>query len=194
MSNKQKAMVFIYPLLSRITKWIGKSQKIIKSTSMAPESFYLLNAVLIHGETFSFESLKGKKVLLVNTASDCGYTPQYKGLEQLHQQEKDRLVIIGFPSNDFGEQEKGSNNEIGNFCEKNFGVTFLLTQKSIVKKMSGQDPVYKWLTDETKNGWNDVAPSWNFCKYLVNEEGNLTHFFESGIEPLSKKMADAIHE
>ncbi|HRB31060.1 MAG TPA: glutathione peroxidase [Ferruginibacter sp.] len=161
---------------------------------MAPESFYLLNAVLIHGETFSFESLKGKKVLLVNTASDCGYTPQYKGLEQLHQQEKDRLVIIGFPSNDFGEQEKGSNNEIGNFCEKNFGVTFLLTQKSIVKKMSGQDPVYKWLTDETKNGWNDVAPSWNFCKYLVNEEGNLTHFFESGIEPLSKKMADAIHE
>jgi len=194
MSNKQKAMVFIYPLLSRITKWIGKSQKIIKSTSMAPESFYLLNAVLIHGETFSFESLKGKKVLLVNTASDCGYTPQYKGLEQLHQQEKDRLVIIGFPSNDFGEQEKGSNNEIGNFCEKNFGVTFLLTQKSIVKKMSGQDPVYKWLTDETKNGWNDVAPSWNFCKYLVNEEGNLTHFFESGIEPLSKKMADVIHE
>ncbi|MBN8834198.1 MAG: hypothetical protein ABS68_02255 [Niastella sp. SCN 39-18] len=193
MNIKQRAMVFAYPLLSRFTRWTGKSQKIINSKKMAPVSFYSLQAVLINGEPFSFESVKGKKVLLVNTASDCGYTPQYKGLEQLHQKEKDKLLILGFPSNDFGEQEKGSHDEIADFCEKNYAVTFLLMQKSIVKKRSGQHPVYQWLTDVSKNGWNDAAPTWNFCKYVINEEGNLTHFFESGIEPLGKEMADAIH-
>jgi glutathione peroxidase len=132
--------------------------------------------------------------MLVNTASDCGFTKQYDGLQELHEKFKDKVTIIGFPANDFGAQEKGSDDTIAEFCKVNFGVTFPLAKKSTVIKNAEQSEVYQWLTDETKNGWNNTAPTWNFCKYLIDEKGNLTHFFEAAVEPMGKEIAAAIEE
>ena len=136
--------------------------------------------------------LKGKKILLVNTASDCGYTAQYAGLQALHEKHFDKLVIVGFPANDFGAQEKGPDDGILEFCKVNFGVSFPLAKKSTVIKSLEQNEVYRWLTNEENNGWNNVAPTWNFCKYLVDEEGNLVNFFESGVDPMGTEINQAI--
>ncbi|MEO7265000.1 MAG: glutathione peroxidase [Ferruginibacter sp.] len=160
---------------------------------MAPESIYALTATKNNGEIYSFKNLAGKKLLIVNTASDCGFTAQYEGLQQLYEQYKDKIEILAFPSNEFGGQEKADDETIASFCKINFGVTFPLMQKSVVKKRDHQHPVYQWLTDETKNGWNYVAPTWNFCKYIIDEKGNLTNFFEASTEPMSKEMLDAIN-
>jgi len=137
-------------------------------------------------------SLKGKKIMLVNTASDCGYTNQYTDLQKLSEQYKDKLVVLGFPANDFKEQEKGTNEEIAEFCKKNYGVSFPLMEKSTVIKSPEQNPVYQWLTDSTKNGWNNKPPAWNFTKYIINEEGLLTNYFGSSISPLSSDVLEAI--
>ncbi|MEO5683396.1 MAG: hypothetical protein ABIQ88_12185 [Chitinophagaceae bacterium] len=112
--------------------------------------------------------LKGKKVLLVNSASGCGFTEQYDQMQQLFKQYNNELVVIAFPSNDFGE-EKNNDEEIALFCKENFRVSFLLMKKGVVIKTSSQNKVFQWLTDPAKNGWNSHAPLWNFCKYLVNE-------------------------
>ena len=192
MTTRQKILKFLYPVVNKLSLWTGKKNKILKSTNVATTSFYDLKTTLNNGSELDFTSLKGKKVLLVNTASDCGYTNQYEGLQALHEKFKDKLVLIGFPANDFGEQEKGSDASIGQFCKVNFGVTFPLVKKSTVIKNADQNPVYQWLTDENKNGWNYTAPTWNFCKYLVNENGQLTHFFEAAIEPMSKEVISAI--
>lgn len=194
MTFRQKLLKLFYPLLNKLSLMTGKSSSILKSTNVATTSFYDLSTTLNNGSELDFASLKGKKVLLVNTASDCGYTNQYEGLQALHEKFKDKLVLIGFPANDFGEQEKGSDATIEQFCKVNFGVTFPLAKKSGVIKNAEQNPVYQWLTDENKNGWNYTAPTWNFCKYLVDENGELTHFFEAAIEPMSKEMTDAIEE
>ena len=143
----------------------------------------------------SFQKLghyKGKKILLVNTASDCGYTEQYAALQKLYEASKDHLQVIGFPSNDFKEQEKGSDEEIAKFCAVNFGITFPLAKKTIVRKQPGQNEVFQWLTDKTKNGWLNKQPSWNFSKWIINEEGILTHYFDPAISPLSKDISQAI--
>lgn len=194
MTTRQKILKFLYPLFNKLSLLTGKGNTILKSTNMAITSFYDLSTTLNNGSELDFSSLKGKKVLLVNTASDCGYTNQYEGLQALHEKYKDKLVLIGFPANDFGEQEKGSDATIEQFCKVNYGVTFPLAKKSGVIKNADQNPVYQWLTDESKNGWNYTAPTWNFCKYLVNENGELTHFFEAAIEPMSKELKDAIEE
>ena len=157
-----------------------------------PVPFYSLKAVLNDGSSFDMASLKGKKVLLVNTASECGYTGQYEQLQKLYSQRNPGLVVIGFPANDFKEQEKGSNEEIASFCKKNYGVTFPLIEKSVVIKTPQQNNVFQWLTDPAKNGWNSQAPTWNFCKYLVNEEGVLVDFFASGIEPTGLEIEKAV--
>ncbi len=192
MTSKQKFLLKFYPVLIKLTKWAGKNNKKLQSDKMANTSFYDLSITLNSGKQLNFSELKNKKVLLVNTASNCGYTRQYDDLEKLYETHKDNLVIIGFPANDFGEQEKGDDATIAEFCKVNYGVTFPLAKKSGVLKNAGQNPVYQWLTDESRNGWNNTAPTWNFCKYIVDEKGNLTNFFEASVEPMSKEIADAI--
>ena len=136
--------------------------------------------------------LKGKKLLLVNTASACGYTGQYAELEELYKKYKDQLVIIGFPANDFKQQEQKNDEEIAEFCKVNYGVTFLLAKKSSVIKGAEQHPVFAWLSDAGKNGWNDEEPTWNFCKYLVDEEGILKAFFPQTVSPLDKSVVQLL--
>lgn len=192
MTYRQKVLKAVYPVFMWFTRLAGKNIKEISGTKQPPVSFYSLKGVKNNRDTLDFESLKGKKVLLVNTASDCGYTNQYNELQKLSEQYKDQLVVIGFPANDFKEQEKGSNEEIAKFCKLNFGVTFPLMEKSIVIKSAQQNPVYQWLTDSAKNGWNNKPPSWNFTKYIINEKGVLTNYFGSSISPMSNEILKAI--
>lgn len=152
----------------------------------APVTFYSLHSTLNNGGEYHFNKLAGKKVLIVNTASDCGFTEQYAQLQQLQGKFKDSLVVIGFPSNDFKKQEKGSDEQIAAFCKIRFGVTFPLMQKTVVKKQPDQNSIYAWLSNKRLNGWNDRQPGWNFTKYLVNENGVLTHYFPHGMSPLDK--------
>jgi glutathione peroxidase len=192
MDGKQTVMQYIYPMLKGLGKLFGVNGKTLTENKKAVESFYNLSAVLNNGTAVDFGSLKNKKVLIVNTASDCGYTPQYKELQKLYELKTDVLEIIAFPANDFKEQEKADDAAIANFCETNYGVTFPLVKKAVVLKKENQHAVYKWLTDETKNGWNLKAPTWNFCKYLIDENGNLTHFFEAALSPLDNTVLEAI--
>lgn len=194
MTIKQKISKAIYPVLMSVTKLLGKNSKTMNNEQgiVAPQSVYDLKVALNNGNTLDLASLRGRKVLFVNTASECGYTNQYADLQKLYEQYKDKLVIIGFPANDFHEQEKGSDEEIGQFCQINFGVNFPLAKKSIVIKSSGQNPVFAWLTHKAQNGWNEQAPSWNFSKYLVNERGVLTHYFDPSISPVSDIVTAAI--
>lgn len=144
-----------------------------KTKTMSKETIYQYKVKDLYGEEFDFSKLKGKKILVVNTASKCGLTPQYKDLEALYKQYKDKgLVIVGFPSNDFAGQEPGTNEEIGAFCQQNYGVTFPMMDKVTVKG-DGMVPVYQFLTQKSKNGLQDSNVEWNFQKYLINEKGEL---------------------
>ena len=157
-------------------------------------SFYTLSATLNNGEKLDFSSLKGKKVLIVNTASKCGFTSQYADLEKLSERYKDKLTIIAFPANDFANQENGSDQEISEFCKVNYGVTFPIAKKAGVVKNSDQQLVFKWLTDKEMNGWNDQAPEWNFSKYLISENGDLLRYFESSVSPLDEQLITLIEK
>jgi glutathione peroxidase len=192
MNYRQKVLKAVYPVWMWLSRKTGKNAKELSSNKKPPVSFYTLKGTLNDGSSFDFSTLKGKKVLLVNTASECGYTNQYESLQKLSEQYKDKLVVIGFPANDFKEQEKGTDEEIASFCKKNYGVTFPLMKKSIVIKSPQQNDVYKWLTEEIQNGWNNKVPSWNFAKYIVNERGELTNYFESAISPLSSEVINAV--
>jgi len=141
----------------------------------------------IDGNETTLAQFKGKKMLLVNVASKCGFTPQYHGLQELHNMYKDKLVIIGFPANNFGGQEPAANKEIQEFCKMNFGVTFLMMEKISVK---GDDihPLYKWLGDKNENGSCSEVPDWNFCKYLIDEKGSIIKFFKGDVDPLSGEI------
>lgn len=195
MTYRQKVLKAIYPMIMWWTKLTGKnSKKLANNNAAPPVSFYSLETVTNSGDTVNFDAYKGKKVMLVNTASDCGYTNQYTDLQKLSEQYKDKLVVLGFPANDFKEQEKGTDEEIATFCRANFGVTFPLMKKSVVIRSPDQNPVFQWLTDSAKNGWNRKAPSWNFSKYLVNENGVLTNYFDPSVSPLNKDVTDAIRQ
>ena len=146
-------------------------------------SFYALSADNINGEAISMNTFKDKKILVVNVASQCGYTPQYEGLQNLYETYSDSLVVLGFPSNDFMWQEPGNNTEIKTFCQRTYGVTFPMFSKIHVKGRK-QHPLFTWLSDSTMNGWNHEEPSWNFNKYLLDERGKLLERFGSSIEPL----------
>lgn len=162
------------------------------SLTQTISSFYNFNVTDIDGNEFSFEQLKGKKVMIVNVASKCGYTPQYEGLENLFKQYKDNgFVIIGFPANNFGKQEPGSDEEIKTFCTLTYGVTFPMMSKISV---AGEDidPVYKWLTTKNLNGVSDSEVKWNFQKYLINREGKLDKVLYSKTKPDDKEIIDWI--
>ena len=149
-----------------------------KNISMNPNatSFYDFKIKSIEGNEIDFSTFKGKKILIVNTASECGYTPQYTELNELNSSYGNKIIVLGFPSDNFGGQEPGTNAEIKNFCSLNFHVTFPLFEKSDVIGIN-QNPVYKWLTDKKENGWNEEPPKWNFNKYLIDERGILIKFY-----------------
>ncbi len=194
MTYRQKVLKAVYPVLMWFTKLTGSNTKELTGDKQPPVSFYTLKGTLNNGDTLDFASLKGKKIMLVNTASDCGYTNQYDDLQKLSVQYKDKLVVIGFPANDFKEQEKRTDTEIAQFCKVNYGVTFPLMQKSGVIKSAQQNPVYQWLTDSAKNGWNNKPPAWNFTKYIINEEGVLTNYFGASISPMNSDVLKAIND
>lgn len=158
-------------------------------------SFFVMGASIydfkitgLDGKEIDFSNYKGKKILVVNTASECGYTPQYADLQKLYDKYKDKLVIIGFPANNFGGQEPGSNAEIASFCQKNYGVTFPMAQKVSVK---GNDahPIFKYLEEEAKKlGAQDPVVKWNFTKFLIDENGKLVKVFPSKVKPMSEEI------
>jgi glutathione peroxidase len=194
LSGRQKALTILYPFVMKVTKWLGKKSKMLhnEKATVPPSSIYDLSVLLNNGKLLPLLEAKGKKLLLVNTASDCGYTAQYAELQQLQETYKDRLLVIGFPANDFKDQEKEDDAAIAQFCQRNFGVTFPLAKKSTVVKEAGQNAVFHWLSHKEKNGWNNQPPSWNFSKYLVDEKGTLTHYFDPSVSPLSKEVITAI--
>ncbi|MEO5948093.1 MAG: glutathione peroxidase [Chitinophagaceae bacterium] len=194
MTYRQKILKAVYPVLMWFTKLTGKNTKELAGNKQPSVSFYSLKVQLNNGDTLDFAELQGKKVMLVNTASDCGYTNQYTDLQKLADEYKSKLIVLGFPANDFKEQEKGTDEEIATFCKKNYGISFPLMQKSSVIKTAEQNVVYQWLTDSTKNGWNTKPPTWNFTKYIVNEQGLLTNYFGSSISPLDSDVLKAINK
>ena len=158
---------------------------------MQINSIHQFKVESLNGGTIDFSEFKGKKILIVNTASECGFTPQYEGLEALYNEHKKELVVVGFPANNFGGQEPGSNAEIKAFCEQNYGVSFPMAEKVSVK---GDDmaSIFKWLTSKEENGIKDVEIKWNFTKFLLDENGHLIATFESKVKPQSDEILEAI--
>lgn len=193
MTWRQSLLKKAYPIIMFLGKLTGQSSKTMLNNdkSIRPiENFYELSAIKNNGDTLPFSELRGKKVLLVNTASDCGYTGQYEELEALHKKYGDRLVILGFPANDFKEQEKKSDEDIATFCKVNYGVTFQLMKKGQVIKGANQQPVYQWLTNPTKNGWCEKEPDWNFSKYLIDETGMLMAYYSQWVSPKNMSLVN----
>ncbi|WMJ73690.1 glutathione peroxidase [Cytophagaceae bacterium ABcell3] len=173
---------------------MGTVKKAPSNFSDAPAgamSLYELEVTSLSGEKVALSDFKGKKLVIVNTASKCGFTNQYDDLQKLHEKHGDKVVLIGVPSNDFGNQEPGGEKDIQEFCRLNYGVSFLMLEKLPVKGKE-KSPLYQWLTDPKQNGWNDQEPKWNFCKYIINEDGKLTHFFGSSVTPFSEKFMKAL--
>jgi len=163
------------------------------STSNAQESIYDVAINDISGNPIDLAAFKGKYILFVNVASECGFTKQYTGLEQLHKQFKVDLIVIGVPCNQFGGQEPGSEKEIQQFCKKNFGVSFLLTEKIEVKG-DRQHPLYTWLCSKEKNGKSNSTVKWNFQKYIVDEKGEFINYFFSTTKPMSPKITSLVKQ
>jgi len=194
MTYRQKVLKAFYPALMWLNKITCSKSTIMNNSNketVPPRSLYDLSVPLNDGSELKMAELEGKKILLVNTASDCGYTNQYEDLQKLYDANKDNIVVIGFPANDFKEQEKGNDAEIAAFCKKNYGINFPLASKSRVIGKD-QNEIFKWLSDKKLNGWNDQSPTWNFAKYLVNEKGVLTHYFDPAISPSSQEIKTAL--
>jgi glutathione peroxidase len=180
----------------RRERYISFFALLLISVSLAAQSsgFYDFKVKTLEGKDFDFSSLKGKKVMVVNVASKCGLTPQYKDLEEIYEKyQSDNFVIIGFPANNFMNQEPGTAGEIRKFCSDNYGVTFPIMEKISVK---GDDmhPVYQWLTSKSKNGVKDSEVTWNFQKYLIDENGNLIEVIPPKEKPTSDKVISWISE
>ena len=195
MSTRQNVLKSFYPVLTSVTRFFGVNSKVVlpKTVSEPVTSVYTIPFELINGDTADLSAYRGKKIVVVNTASDCGYTGQYEELQKLYAQRKDDIVIVGFPANDFKQQEKGSNEEIASFCKKNYGVDFPLAMKTTVIKSADQHPIFKWLSDQKQNGWNEQAPSWNFSKYIIDEQGKLIGYFDPGVSPLGSDFINVLN-
>ena len=176
---------------SFVFAFFGKKDKGLDLTDKS-KSIYDYSINLIDGKQELMDKYKGKKILFVNVASKCGYTPQYEGLQKLYEKYNEKIEIIGFPANDFLWQEPAKNDEIQSFCSVNYGVTFPIIEKTVVKKNKDQHPIYTWLSHRDLNGWNDSAPAWNFYKYLVDENGKLIEVFPSKIKPLDSSIVDLL--
>ena len=190
---KQKILKRIYPLIRKAAKNTRNGAVISNDQHIAPTtSLYDLEVLLSGGETLDMGTFKGKKILLVNSASDCGYTGQYEELQGLYETAGEKVAIIAFPANDFGMQERKDDASIQAFCQASYGISFPIAKKGVVRKKAKQQPVYRWLTDKSQNGWNNHAPDWNFGKYLINEEGLLTHYFGPSISPMEEEIRLAL--
>ncbi|WP_160139873.1 glutathione peroxidase [Chryseobacterium sp. c4a] len=158
-----------------------------KTNELMGKTIYDFKVESLDGKEINFADFKGKKILIVNTASECGFTPQYADLEKVYEEYKDKLVVVGFPANNFGGQEPGTNTEIGKFCQKNYGVTFPMAAKVSVK---GDDtaPIFKYLTEQELNGVKNTTILWNFTKFLIDENGKLIDSYVSTTKPTSESI------
>ncbi len=173
-----------------LSAWKLNNSSVTYAPRPAMENFYDLSSTTLEGAAYRFDQLKGKRVLIVNTASRCGFTSQYADLEQLNKEYSgDNFVILGFPCNQFGRQEPGSSGEIATFCENNYGVSFQMMEKVDVKGPDA-DPVYQWLSEKARNGIEDHKVAWNFHKFLVDEEGRLVASLRSGVNPMDATIVD----
>ncbi|MCH6199476.1 glutathione peroxidase [Aquiflexum sp. LQ15W] len=190
-----KKILFVFAIIAfACTAGIQKqepSTDVTLDQMMMEKSIYDFKMKDINGEEVDFSQYKGKKLLIVNVASKCGYTPQYEDLQKLHEEHGDDVTIIGFPANNFGGQEPGTNEEIKEFCSSKFGVTFQMMDKVSVKG-ADKSPLYRWLSDKDMNGWNEKEPTWNFCKYFINEKGELVKFFPSSVKPMDEEILKLI--
>lgn len=159
---------------------------------MKANSIYDFTLNDIDGKPVDLAKYKGKKLLLVNVASKCGYTPQYAELQELYEAYEGKFIILAFPANNFGGQEPGTSEDIKSFCSENYGITFPIFEKISVKGVD-KHPLYRWLSDKDLNGWNNTEPSWNFCKYFIDEEGKLIKFFPSSVKPMDNEIIKLIN-
>ena len=194
MTWRQSILKAVYPLIMLKGKIMSNSGNVqLNSANTIPvQSFYDLHAIKNNGDTLHFSELKGKKVLIVNTASDCGYAGQYEELEKLHKEFGNKLIILGFPANDFKGQEKKSDIDIAAFCKVNYGVTFQLMKKSSVIRSAQQNPVFNWLSNPAANGWSTYEPIWNFNKYIIDENGVLKAFYTQDVSPLNNSVVNQL--
>ena len=185
----KRIFVFLLSIVALVQSCTNQKSEVSeqKTKELVGKSIYDYQVESLDGGEINFADFKGKKILIVNTASECGFTPQYADLEKVYQQYRDKLVIVGFPANNFGGQEPGSNEEIATFCQKNYGVTFPMAAKVSVK---GDDtaPIFKYLTEKELNGVKNSSVMWNFTKFLIDENGKLIDSFASTTKPTSESI------
>ncbi len=186
MKQIKVSLFFICLLLWQACSNAGNEQQAGLTESNTMSDFYDFQLKALDGEEIDFSRYKGKKVLLVNVASECGYTPQYEDLQNLHTEYRHKVAVLGFPANNFGGQESGTNQQIADFCQKNYGVDFQMFSKISVKG-ADQHPLYEWLREQSGQ-----EPSWNFCKYLVDEEGKVIGFYPSDVNPMEDQIVEKI--
>lgn len=173
-------------IFSLVASYFGRGSANLDNISAIDTGYSIYDIkikALDNDKMIHLSDYKGKYLVIVNTASECGYTPQYKDLQEFYLRHKDSVVVLGCPSNQFGEQEPGTEAEIAGFCKKNYGVTFPLTEKIVVKDSSAQHPLYQWLTKKEKNGLGDFTVKWNFNKFVINPQGKLIRYFPSKVKP-----------
>lgn len=183
-----KKLAFIFAITFAMLSFTLQSEKV-----MPPKSIYDIEIAALNGkDTINFSAYKGKKMLLVNTASKCGFTKQYAGLQELYTKYKDKLVVIAFPCNEFAEQEPWDNYHIQEFCSNRFNISFPMTDKVKVKEGEEQSLIYQWLTHKKYNGKKDISIRWNFGKFLIDEKGKFVQYFPSDVEPMDAQITSLI--
>jgi glutathione peroxidase len=187
-------LAFEFPMQNQLSNSLASDFATNKSTNkmMKASSIYDFTLNDIDGNPVALAKYKGKKLLLVNVASKCGYTPQYAELQELYEAYRGEFTILAFPANNFGGQEPGTSEDIKSFCSENYGITFPIFEKISVKGVD-KHPLYRWLSDKNLNGWNNTEPSWNFCKYFIDEEGKLVKFFPSSVKPMDNEIIKLIN-